>query len=77
MNSSTMTTPAQAATSSSAIGDAEPAGPFRSVSLPSEAAYDKIFWLTYLANGLTTVANAMLVRYADFVDVLGGEEWQL
>jgi MFS family permease len=42
-----------------------------------ESAYDRVFWLTYLSNGLTTVANAMLVRYADFVDVLGGEERQL
>ncbi|MDB5390540.1 MAG: hypothetical protein JWM11_6186 [Planctomycetaceae bacterium] len=39
--------------------------------------YDRVFWLAYLANGLTTMANAMLVRYADFVDVLGGEERQL
>lgn len=39
--------------------------------------YDRVFWLTYLSNGLTTMANAMLVRYADFVDVLGGEERQL
>jgi MFS family permease len=42
-----------------------------------DSAYDRVFWLTYLANGLTTVANAMLVRYADFVNVLGGEERQL
>jgi len=39
--------------------------------------YDRIFWLAYLANGLTTMANAMMFRYADFVDVLGGEERQL
>ncbi|HND54973.1 MAG TPA: MFS transporter, partial [Pirellulaceae bacterium] len=39
--------------------------------------YDRTFWLAYLANGLTTVANAMLVRYADFVTALGGEERQL
>lgn len=39
--------------------------------------YDRVFWLAYLANGLATMANAMLVRYADFVEVLGGEERQL
>jgi MFS family permease len=39
--------------------------------------YDRIFWLAYLSNGLTTMANAMLVRYADFVDSVGGEERQL
>lgn len=40
-------------------------------------AYDRTFWLTYLANGLATVCNALMVRYADFVNVLGGEERQL
>lgn len=39
--------------------------------------YDRVFWLAYLSNGLTTLANAMLVRYADFVSVLGGGEQQL
>lgn len=43
----------------------------------ADSAYDRIFWLTYLANGLTSVANAMLVRYADYVNLLGGEERQL
>ncbi|MGE3778232.1 MAG: MFS transporter, partial [Pirellulaceae bacterium] len=41
------------------------------------SVYDRVFWFTYLANGLTTVANAMLVRYSDFVNLLGGEEKQL
>jgi MFS family permease len=41
------------------------------------AAYDRVFWLGYLANGLVTICNAMMVRYADFVNVLGGEERQL
>lgn len=40
-------------------------------------AYDRVFWLGYLANGLVTVCNATMVRYADFVSVLGGEEQQL
>ena len=40
-------------------------------------AYGRVFWLAYLANGLVTVCNAMMFRYADFVQVLGGEERQL
>lgn len=39
--------------------------------------YDRVFWLAYVANGLATLANAMMVRYADFVSLLGGEERQL
>lgn len=39
--------------------------------------YDRIFWLAYLSNGLTTLANGMLVRYADFVHLYGGDERQL
>ncbi len=39
--------------------------------------YDRIFWLAYLSNGLMTMANASMVRYADFVNVVGGEERQL
>jgi MFS family permease len=46
-------------------------------SSSSRDGYDATFWLAYLSNGLTTLANAMLVRYADFVSVLGGEERQL
>ncbi len=42
-----------------------------------QGAYDRVFWLAYLANGLVTVCNAMMFRYADFVEVLGGEEQQL
>jgi MFS family permease len=52
-------------------------GPAAKIALEPDSAYDRIFWLTYLANGLITVANAMLVRYADFVTLLGGEERQL
>ncbi len=39
--------------------------------------YDRIFWLAYLSNGFMTLANASMVRYADFVNVVGGEERQL
>lgn len=45
--------------------------------LQDQSAYDRVFWLTYLANGLTTIANAMMVRYADFVGLIGGGERQL
>jgi MFS family permease len=40
-------------------------------------SYDRIFWLAYLSNGLTTLANGMLVRYSDFVHLYGGDERQL
>lgn len=53
------------------------AGGLPSVADDDRGAYDRIFWLAYLANGLITVCNAMMVRYADFVNVLGGEEKQL
>jgi len=39
--------------------------------------YDRVFWLAYLANGLVTLANALMVRYADFVSAVGGNEQQL
>jgi len=43
----------------------------------SEPGYDHIFWLAYISNGLTTLANGMMVRYSDFVDLIGGDEQQL
>ncbi len=56
-----------------------PATPQVSPTLaPSEFhGYDRTFWLAYLSNGLLTMANAAMVRYADFVSVVGGEERQL
>lgn len=39
--------------------------------------YDQIFWLAYLSNGFTTLANGMMVRYSDLVTYLGGDESQL
>lgn len=60
---------------------AQPQGKTPQISLtrgpPETHGYDRIFWLTYLSNGLTTFANGMLVRYSDYVDVLGGDEQQL
>jgi MFS family permease len=40
-------------------------------------AYDREFWMAYVANALTMMAVSMLVRYADFVTLLGGAEGQL
>lgn len=42
-----------------------------------DLVYDRTFWLAYLSNLLTTIANGMMVRYADFIDVIGGDERQL
>jgi hypothetical protein len=54
-------------------------GPPGAASIESDRAhaYDRVFWLAYLSNGVTTLANAMLVRYSDFIVQLGGEERQL
>ncbi len=41
------------------------------------SGYDRVFWLGYLSNGLTTLANGMMVRYSDLVTSLGGDEQQL
>jgi MFS family permease len=48
-------------------------------SRPAErsAAYDRVFWLSYLANILAMVAISLLYRFADFVTLLGGSEYQL
>lgn len=40
-------------------------------------AYGSDFWLAYVSNFLTMASVAMLVRYADFVSLLGGTERQL
>lgn len=49
--------------------------------LPDESVqtrgYDRAFWLAYLSNGMATLANGMMVRYSDFVDMIGGDEQQL
>ena len=60
--------------------DASPAGQILRPPLSAKEevrGYDRVFWLAYLANGLVTVCNAMMFRYADFVQVLGGKEQQL
>lgn len=39
--------------------------------------YGRAFWLAYLSNFLISVAVSILYRYADFVRLLGGSEYQL
>jgi MFS family permease len=41
------------------------------------AAYDRPFWLAYLSNLLLASAASLLYRYADFVTLLGGNEFHL
>jgi hypothetical protein len=36
--------------------------------------YDRIFWLSYIANVLLVTANAMTFRFAEFVKEFGGTE---
>ncbi len=42
-----------------------------------DRVYGSSFWLAYAANTLVCVGMAMLYRYADFVNVLGGSELHL
>lgn len=41
------------------------------------AAFGRPFWFTYAANTLMMMAISLLFRYADFVRLLGGDEFQL
>jgi MFS family permease len=43
----------------------------------SQFAYGRPFWLTYASNLLVVIAIALLFRYADFVQLLGGTEFHL
>lgn len=44
-------------------------------SRPRDASiYNRIFWLSYLANALGVAANALTFRFAEFVAFLGGTE---
>jgi len=45
--------------------------------IPPPSAYDRPFWLACTSNFLLMVANAVLFRYADFVTLLGGNEFHL
>lgn len=38
------------------------------------AIYGRVFWLSYLANGLGVAANSLTFRFAEFVAFLGGSE---
>ncbi len=53
------------------------ASPETTTSAHDLRGYDQIFWLAYLSNGFTTLANGMMVRYSDLVTQLGGDEGQL
>jgi MFS family permease len=44
---------------------------------PQPAVYGTTFWLCYLSNGALTAAAALLYRYADFVSLFGGGEFEL
>ncbi len=46
-------------------------------TVSSNGEYGPVFWAAYLANALTMIAITLLVRYADFVTHLGGDEGQL
>lgn len=37
--------------------------------------YTRVFWLSYLANALGVMANALTFRFADFISSLGGKEF--
>ncbi|MEX2188767.1 MAG: MFS transporter [Pirellulales bacterium] len=65
-----------AAAKSPAEPSAEPAPPSKPAkSEPS--VYGSTFWLCYLSNGALTAAAALLYRYADFVNLFGGGEFEL
>jgi MFS family permease len=42
-----------------------------------DSVYGRAFWCSYLSNTALTLAVSMLFRYADFVAILGGEEFVL
>jgi MFS family permease len=44
---------------------------------PGSGAYGRAFWLTYANNACLMMAVSLLFRYADFVKLLGGTEWDL
>ena len=46
-------------------------------SVEPSFTYDRPFWLTYMSNSLLMMAVALLFRYADFVTLLGGNEFHL
>lgn len=44
---------------------------------PEPAAYGAVFWYTYAANLALILGASVMFRYADFVTLLGGTEWNL
>lgn len=76
--------PAEVAPAQLAPAELAPAIPLprpRAFGAPSAhaapSAYGKTFWLCYLSNAALTAAAAILYRYADFVHLFGGGEFEL
>ena len=42
--------------------------------LTASPVYNRLFWLTYAANTVLVLANALTFRFAEFVTFLGGTE---
>jgi hypothetical protein len=53
------------------------APPERPTVRKQPAAYGRVFWFSYAANLCIMVAITLLFRYADFVTLLGGDEFDL
>ncbi|MCS7303515.1 MAG: MFS transporter [Thermoguttaceae bacterium] len=51
--------------------------PIHLVAKGQSLGYSRAFWLAYASNFLISVAVSVLYRYADFVRLLGGTEYQL
>lgn len=50
------------------------AGPVLASQVDEASAYDRRFWLAYVANLLLVAGNALTFRFAEFVNFLGGTE---
>jgi MFS family permease len=81
---SAATLPAAIAPAELAPAELAPANPYASPAtvetpkpLAEPSAYGQTFWLCYLSNAALTAAAAILYRYADFVHLFGGGEFEL
>src|SRR5690606_16419982 len=48
----------------------------RQLSFAPTGGYDLVFWLCFIANSSIMVAVSILFRYADYIRLLGGGEWE-
>jgi MFS family permease len=55
----------------------DPAPPAPARPTPADSPYGRHFWFAYVANTLAMMAVALLFRYADFILLLGGDEFHL